>query len=333
MVKDKLNWNKNVRSALDLFKAKLFKKRFPFAVSWHLTYRCNYNCLYCDIHSKADENNELSISEVFSVVDDLKKMGTRRIHFCGGESLLREDFLAIIDYCRWRSIETGLISNGALIPRYVKYLKNLTLLKLSLDGPAIVHDKLRGTGSYERIMKAAEAARSEGIATAFNCTLSNLNLPYVEFIIEISAELKMPIKFSPLNYLYSGVKDINDLIPEPVLYKKKMDYIKAVAKKNKYILNSESNLRYISSYPKGGKINHCIAARIFCLIKPDGSLHSCERTSNGKTPNCKKEGTKKAFYSLPMSSCNECWCTSTLELNLIYSLDISALLNALRRVS
>ena len=94
---------------------------------------------------------ELTTSEVYSVIEGLKELGTRRIHFCGGESLLREDFPAIVDYCSSKSIETGFISNGALIPRYAKYLKNLTLLKVSLDGPAIVHDKLRGAGAYERV--------------------------------------------------------------------------------------------------------------------------------------------------------------------------------------
>lgn len=328
---NKLKLNNKITCAIGLFKAKLLKRRFPFAVSWHLTYRCNYNCLYCDIRSKADENNELSTLEVFSVIDDLGKMGTRRIHFCGGESLLREDFPAIIDYCRDRSIETGLISNGALIPHYVRYLKNLTLLKLSLDGPPVVQDKLRGAGSYERIMMAVGAARLERIATVFNCTLSNLNLPYVEFMLEKSTELKIPIKFSALNYVHSGEKDIKDLIPEPALYKEKLDYIKVAAKKNRYILNSESNLRYISFYPQGHKINHCIAGRIFCHIKPDGSVYPCGRVGSRPAPNCKKEGIKKAFYALPLSSCNECWCTSTLELNLIYSLDIAALINALRR--
>jgi MoaA/NifB/PqqE/SkfB family radical SAM enzyme len=144
-----------------------------------------------------------------------------------------------------------------------------------------------------------------------------------------SAELKVPIKFSPLNYVHSKEKDIKDLIPEPILYKEKLDYIKAEAKKNRYILNSKSNLRYLSSYPQGCQINQCVAARIFCHIKPNGSVYPCERVCTKLAPNSKREGIRKAFYSLSLTSCSECWCTATLELNLIYSFDMSALIKAL----
>lgn len=314
--------------AIDLLKARVLNKRFPLAVSWHLTYRCNYNCIYCDI-PHMNGKKELSTSEVYSVIDGLKELGTKRIHFCGGESLLREDFSAIVDYCRSKSIETGLISNGALIPRYAKYLRNLTLLKLSLDGPADAHDRLRGAGAYGKVMEAVESANKEGITTVFNCTLSSTNLPYVEFVVDKSRELKIPVKFSPLNCVHAGNKDISVLLPEPGMYKEKMDYIKEEAKKNRYILNSISALRYISSFPAGRRIKHCIAGKIFCHIKPDGSVYLCERVLGEDAPNCKREGIKKAFYSLPLPICDECWCTSTLELNLIYSFDVSSLLKAL----
>lgn len=316
--------------AVDLLKARFFKKRFPFAVSWHLTYRCNYNCLYCDI-SNMEEKDELSTAQIYSVIDDLAVLGTRRVHFCGGESLLREDFPGIVDYCKKKSIETGLISNGALIPSYAKELRNLTLLKLSLDGPSVIHDKLRGCGAHERVLEAVEAARREKITTIFNCTLTNLNLPYVESIIADSRKLKIPVKFSPLNYLYAGNKDIKTLIPEPNLYKEKIEYIKAESRRSSYIVNSITALRYISTYPVGPKMKHCIAGRIFCHIKPDGSVYPCERSNKDKVFSCRNEKISDIFCSLPLPNCSECWCTSTLELNLAYSFDIFSLLKLLER--
>ena len=84
----------------DLLKARLLRRRFPFAVAWHLTYRCNYNCKYCGIPSRACPREELTTGEVLSTIDGLKKLGTKRIHFCGGECLLREDLGKIIDYCK-----------------------------------------------------------------------------------------------------------------------------------------------------------------------------------------------------------------------------------------
>jgi MoaA/NifB/PqqE/SkfB family radical SAM enzyme len=318
---------KKISCGIDLLNARLLKKRFPLAVDWHLTHRCNYNCLYCDVPNR-EMRDELTTAEVFSIIDELCEMGTKRIHFCGGESLMRKDFIAVIDYCSDKSIETGLISNGALIPRYIKQLRNLKVLKLSLDGPRHIHDKLRGQDSYEKVMKAVESAKEEGIYTVLNCTLNSMNLPFVEFQINKSKELKIQVNFSPVNYLYSGTKKIHHLIPEKKKYRKVLDYIKKEAKKNIFISNSRVALKYISCYPEGKQIKHCAAGRIFCQIDPDGTVHPCERIHIKEAVNCKRDGIQKAFYSLPLLDCQECWCTSTLELNLIYSLNVEALFNA-----
>lgn len=316
-----------ISCAFNLLQARFFNKRFPLAVSWHLTYQCNYDCVYCGISQYAREE-KLTTGEVFSTIDGLTELGTRRIHFCGGESLMRADFPSIIDYCKSKSIETGLISNGALFPAYAKKLVNLTLLRLSFDGPVEIHDKLRGKGAYDRVMLAVEAAKAERITAALNCTLTSLNLEHVGFIIEKSGELKVPVKFSPLNYVHSGNKDIAWLLPDAVLYKNKIDYIKKLAKSNRFILNSEPNLDYIALFPAGRNVPHCSAGRILCHIKPDGSVYSCERKYEGGAPNCKIAGIEKAFYSLPVINCDQCWCTGTLELNLVYALNVQALFKA-----
>ncbi len=103
------------------------------------------------------------------------------------------------------------------------------------------------------------------------------------------------------------------------------------AKKNRYILNSIPGLKYISNYPDIRKINYCIGGRIFCHIKPNGQVYPCERIRLPEAPNCRTEGIEKAFKRLSMVSCGQCWCSATLELNLIYSFNIKVIMNALRK--
>lgn len=312
----------------DLLKARLLNKRLPFAVAWHLTYRCNYNCRYCDIPSKANPQEELTTEEILTTIDGLKSLGAKRIHFCGGECLLREDLGEIIDYCRKKSIQTGLISNGALVPTNINKLKNLYILKLSFDGPCNVQDGLRGRGAYTKVMEAVEAAKEMGINLIFNTTLSKMNLAEVGFILEKAKELDVPVKFSPMNYVHSGAKEVEELLPSTELMKKFRDFIQSSGRA-RYVLNSAPALDYIADYPQGRLINPCVAGRFFCHIKPNGNVYPCERVINEDAPNCKRSGIEKAFYSLPLPSCDECWCTSTLELNLIYSLNGASLLKAL----
>lgn len=313
----------------EFLRARLLKRRLPFAVAWHLTYQCNYNCRYCDIPSRACPQEELTTKEILTTIDGLKGLGTKRIHFCGGECLLREDLGEVIDYCKEKSIQAGLISNGALVPTNINRLKNLHILKLSFDGPADVQDRLRGKGAYTKVMEAARAAKRAGINVVFNTTLSRMNLAEVAFILEKAKELDVPVKFSPLNYIHSGTKEMEELLPSKDLMKKFKDFIQASGR-DRYVINSAPGLEYLADYPQGRTINPCVAGRFFCHIKPNGDVYPCEKAIGEEAPNCKRDGIEKAFYSLPLSNCDECWCTATLELNLVYSFNVASLLNALR---
>lgn len=298
-------------------------------MSWYLTYRCNYNCKYCGIPA-FDSGGELKTSEVLSIIDDLKGMGTAIISFCGGEPLLRSDLGQIINYCRRKNVQTQVISNGALVPERIESLKNIYMLKLSFDGPEFIQDELRGPGAYKRTLQAASIAKKHKIKVAFNTTLNRLNLPYIEFIINKSKELKIPVRFSPLKYIHSGKKDIKWLTPPTGLYREKIAYIIREAKRNKYVLNSLPALSYLRFYPEGKKLNSCIGGRIFCHIKPNGDMHPCEGLRVAGTANCVNAGVKKAFSALPLHSCPYCWCTGTLELNMVYLFKIPSLIKVIK---
>jgi len=313
-------------------KAKFFLRKLPLLVSWHLTYRCNYDCVYCGISGKVAPE-ELGTGEVLSLIDELYLLGTKMINFCGGECLLRNDFSEILDYCKRKRIDTGLISNGALVPKYIDSLKKLSLLKLSFDGPENIHDRLRGNGSYVKLMNAVNVALKEGINVTFNCTLTRLNLDSVDFILEQSRRLGVFVKFSPVNYIHSVDKNIEQLIPNQAAYRNVVEKISKEAGRCGNILNSSASLGYIKLYPQGKVIRNCAAGHIFCHLKPDGSVHLCERILANDSYRYRKGTFKKAFLTLrSLRECSQCWCTGTLDLNFIYQLKISALLNTLRLV-
>jgi len=312
-------------------RTKLLRQRIPLMVTWHLTHRCNYDCVYCGISSNVSRQ-ELGTEDTLALIDELGRSGTKRIHFCGGEPLLREDLAQIVDYCNRKSIEVGLISNGSLVPQSIGYLKKISLLKLSIDGPQDIHDRLRGDGSYLRLMNAADSALKEGINVVFNCTLTAINLNSVRFIIEIGSRMGIPVKFSPVNYVHSGDKDISQLIPDRILYKKALEEISREAKKYRNVLNSSCSLEYLKLYPEGKSIQDCAAGRIYCHIRPDGSVHLCERMISDSASRYSKGDFLKRFLELGShpAKCKACWCTGVLELNFAYGLRISAILNALR---
>lgn len=77
-------------------------------VDWQLTSHCNRMCPYC--YGPANFN-DLSLSEVKSIVDTLAKMGVKQIGLTGGEPLLYPHITDLIEYIFDNDIKIYLSSN------------------------------------------------------------------------------------------------------------------------------------------------------------------------------------------------------------------------------
>ena len=65
-------------------------------VIWNLIRRCNLTCKHCySISADVDFPGELDTSEIYAVMDDLKRFGVPVLILSGGEPLLRKDIFDI----------------------------------------------------------------------------------------------------------------------------------------------------------------------------------------------------------------------------------------------
>lgn len=309
-----------------IIQVKFLAQRIPLIASWHLINRCNRRCKYCFRWEMASE--EMTKEEIFKVIDELEKMGTRVIIFSGGEPLLRDDIGEIINYSRSKKIFTGLTTNGDLVERKIGEIKNLNMLKLSLDGPQQIHDFLRGEGSYDKVMEAIRAAKKIGMPVKLNTTLTKYNIEAIDFLLGKAAELNTQVKFQPVSHVHAMGRDISALLPGEDKYKETISRLIRLKKHNPYIINSVSALKYLYTLPQSKKIN-CYAGRIICCIGADGNVAPCSATRDRfNSNNCLTTTFMDAFNKLPpIFSCNGCWCTSTLELNCFLESSFGMILN------
>lgn len=319
----------NIRSKLkgvtSVLKVKFMNRRVPLAVRFQLTNRCTSRCYYCNIWKTP--SRELSTSQVFSVLDQLAGLGTMVISFSGGDVLLREDIGEIINYCKKKNIRPEINSNGCLVPAKIESLKDLALIKLSLDGPEDVHDVVRGRkGSYREVINAATAAKEKGIRFSFATTLTRYNIDSIDFLLETAERFGTIIAFQPLKLLYRGVDDIDSIAPSRDKYKKAIKRIIYAKKRgNKHIRNSLIELDHIINWPDYKKLR-CWAGRIFCMINTDGDVYPCDRPHyDVRLPNCTEIGLNDALMGLPEVSCRGCGFCGTLELNLLTAFKVSVL--------
>ncbi len=311
-----------------VFNAYVFRKRTPLLVSWEITTRCNKSCAYCDIRNM--KAGEMNTRQVLSMITELSQLGTKIIHFTGGEPLLRDDIGAIIDYSSEKGILTSINSNGSLLPQRISELKNLKLIGLSLDGPEEVHDRIRGEGSYRQVREALSLSKSRGINIRIHTVLTRLNLQCIDFLLEIAEEYGAHILFQPATALLLGGNQPNPLSPDEKGYRQAIEYLIEKKKKRECIGHSLSGFTFLSDWPRLKTIR-CLAPLLSARIESDGSVDICFRDQGKSKPiDARSGGFRKGFYSLPFAQCNQCCCPTSVELNCALSFDLNAIFNMWR---
>lgn len=308
---------------IDILKARMYKKGIPIAVRWQLTYKCPLQCEYCHIWSI--NFPELNTGEVFSLLDEMAKCGTRKISFSGGEPMMRKDIGEIIDYCISKKISPEINSTGFLIPQNIGLIRRLDLLKLSLDGPENIHDRIRGRrGAYHTAIEAARAASAAGIKFIFTTTLTKLNINHTGYMLELAGKFNTFVAFQPLkeiSYGCAGVKT-EKLYPSEAEYKNTIKLLISIKKRGKdRMRNSLQGLRHIYNWPNYKKLK-CYAGQIFCMLAPNGDLYPCDRLNYKEPlPNCIDLGFRRGFGNLPSIYCPGCGFCGSLELNYLANLN------------
>lgn len=151
----------------------------PLAAVWELTTRCDQACNHCGTRAARARPDELSTGEVLEVGRALKRLGCREVVLIGGEAYLRDDIYAVVEALAQMEMRVVMQTGGRGLNRErARALREsgLSSLGVSVDGTALVHDKLRGNlGSYRAAMTALAVAAEAGLIIAANTQVNRLN--------------------------------------------------------------------------------------------------------------------------------------------------------------
>lgn len=308
----------------------MLKKRYPFSVSFVITHRCNFRCLYCNSYNQTED--EMTAEQIKEMLKELKDMGILRLGITGGEPLLRNDIGRIISFARKLGIKTTLVTNGSLVKEKINNLKDLDLLIVSLEGPKKIHDSIRGKGNHEKAIEAIKIAKKKGIKVWVETILTKGSDNKLDFIFEESKKMGFSILFQPVfNYeLAASRENISRISPEIENYKRMVR--KIIFLKKKYnIIGSYSYFNCILNNWPDKIYKNCKAGKLFISISPSGDVAPCHFLIKARQwPNGVKLGFKKAFNFIKDNKCNGCFCNSYIETNLLFSRNIESKLNFLK---
>lgn len=170
--------------------------RSPFVVIWETTQACDLACLHCRACAVPQRDpRELSTDQAKRLVDDICRFGKPLLVLTGGDPLKRPDAVEIVRYGVDAGLRVALTPSGTplMTPRVLQELHDagMTRLAVSLDGAtAEQHDGFRGVaGSFDWTIRMLETARSLGLSTQINTTISRHNVHDLENLIALMTGL------------------------------------------------------------------------------------------------------------------------------------------------
>jgi len=148
-------------------------------LSIELTTRCNSECTHCFARSGRVEETSLTPKLTREICAEGYAAGYRHLHLTGGEPLLWKGLFDLLDEVFGRGYHSVFLNtNGMLMTDHVAcrlaQYANLAL-SVSLQGPEVLHDSMRGIGSHgqacQGIARALDAGLKLTIFTAIGKTL------------------------------------------------------------------------------------------------------------------------------------------------------------------
>jgi cyclic pyranopterin phosphate synthase len=130
-----------------------------------VTQRCNLRCIYCHAEGERSPETEIPLSDIREILRIAASLGIRSVKFTGGEPLVREDILEIVRAVP-RGLESSMTTNGILLKRYARDLKEagLSRINVSLDSldPACYRE-ITGHDRLPDVLAGIEAALGAGL--------------------------------------------------------------------------------------------------------------------------------------------------------------------------
>jgi radical SAM protein with 4Fe4S-binding SPASM domain len=179
--------------------SRLAASFLPRTAVLEMTYRCNHACLFCSCpwyapDGRFKQERELTALEWREVIATLCKMGVTELCFTGGEPLLKEGILELVEYaagCRTEHVRSQgeelvveeaapnlhLLTNGLKMSEQVLALckRHKVHLGMSLPGLTTFHDHTQAS-LPQGVLRWFRRAAEEGVRTHVGITVTRQNL-------------------------------------------------------------------------------------------------------------------------------------------------------------
>ncbi|MEM2900149.1 MAG: radical SAM protein [Thermoplasmata archaeon] len=245
----------------------------PRSFVFRVTNRCNLRCKYCASNSsferKKEKEDELSISDWESIIEECARLGLRKVALSGGEPFCRNDIFEIISFIRKKGMKVKVNTSGWFINEEVaKRLKSygVSTVQISvLSSKKELHDKLKGKkGSHERALAAIRNCKKEGLNVLFSTIAIKQNIDDIPNMAKICDELGVYFyvkRYHPAGRAYANL----GLAPSKEEFRKTILFLKEYY--------GEELTNSFCKYTRALR-GSCLAGLSLCILS-DGKVTPC----------------------------------------------------------
>lgn len=185
-----------------------------------VTERCNFRCQYCmpeKPFSWVPKENLLSYEDLFKFIKVSIDEGIKKVRITGGEPLLREglDIFIKMVFDYKNDIDLALTTNGFLLPRVAKKLKDAGLKRINISLDTLDHAtaaKMAQKDVLETVLEGIQAADDAGLKIKINCVpVKGINDKDVLEVLEFCRKKGYVVRFIEFMENYHAKDSIKGL--------------------------------------------------------------------------------------------------------------------------
>ena len=258
----------------------------PSVAVLEMTYRCNHACRFCScpwFAGMLKPGPEMEVYEWKRLIETYASAGVTQFSFTGGEALLKEGCLELMDFAS-KKAQVGLLSNGrAMTEDVLRFCVERGIhVMMSMPGLRSFAANTDSDTSVEHILSMFGKARELDCATTVGIAVTRLNLP--ELYETISAALVAGADSLLLNRFLPGGRGLSH--PELMLTAEDVRQVADIAEE--ILSRANRHGHFGTELPDcmidAGKYKYlnvttgCSAATDFFTVGPNGMLRVCNHS-------------------------------------------------------
>lgn len=252
----------------------------PLEELWlHITDQCNLSCSHCLFSSTPDTTTSLRTDQAVSLIHQAHDAGCAIIALTGGEPMVHPGFQTIVsEIMDTTTAQCALLTNGLLADQCLDtdWPRERISLQISLDGVPLVHDQIRGSGTFEALCSKLRWLTNNHWHVTISWCVTTENVNDLPWLIDFAAEYQV----DAVHFMWHVIRGRGDAAQHPTpddIMGPLTEAILLAEKKGILIDNIEQLKRQLLS-PPGTRFDGSSAGVTCAAIGPDNRLYPSAAT-------------------------------------------------------